>query len=231
MTDPPLLQADSIRRVADDGTVLLEDVSLQIAPGSATAIVGPPGSGKSLLLRALSLLDPLQGGEVRFRGESIDDARVPAFRRQVLYVQQQPVLIEGTVRENLQLPFALGDSSRGRYDETTIAERLSAVGLEPTFLSRQVDDLSGGERQIVSLLRGIQLGPSVLLLDEPTSSLDADTTAAAERMITDWRQADPERALIVVTHTPEQAERLSDRTLHISGGRIAIATETTHDPA
>src|SRR5690606_19835253 len=131
-------------------------------------IVGPPGSGKSLLLRALSLLDPLQGGEVRFRGESIDDARVPAFRRQVLYVQQQPVLIEGTVRENLQLPFALGDSSRGRYDETTIAERLSAVGLEPTFLSRQVDDLSGGERQIVSLLRGIQLGPSVLLLDEPT---------------------------------------------------------------
>lgn len=221
--DPPLLQADNVRRVADDGTVLLEDVALQIPAGSATAIVGPPGSGKSLLLRALGLLDPLQGGEVRFRGEAIDDGDVPAFRRQVLYVQQQPVLIEGTVRENLQLPFALGPAPGPRFDEARIAERLSAVGREAAFLERTVDDLSGGERQIVALLRAIQLDPMVLLLDEPTSSLDADTTTAVERMIEDWKQGDTQRALVVVTHTPEQAARLSNRTLHINEGRIIIS--------
>jgi putative ABC transport system ATP-binding protein len=224
-SSPPILQADNLRRVADDGTVLLHDVSLQIAAGSATAVVGPPGSGKSLLLRALGLLDALQGGEVLYRGGLIADRDVPAFRRQVLYVQQQPVLVEGTVRENLQLPFVLGPASGLQFDEAKITERLSAVGREASFLSREVDDLSGGERQIVALLRAIQLDPSVLLLDEPTSSLDADTTAAAERMIDDWRRGDGERALVVVTHTPEQARRLSERTLHISGGRI---TEGTH---
>jgi putative ABC transport system ATP-binding protein len=227
----PILQAENVRRVADEATVLLDGVSLQIEAGSATAIVGPPGSGKSLLLRALGLLDPLQGGEVRFRGEPIADRDVPAFRRQVLYVQQQPILIEGSVRENLQLPFALGTTSRDQFDEDTISDRLLAVGREKAFLSRKVDDLSGGERQIVSLLRAIQLEPTVLLLDEPTSSLDVDTTAAAERMIDDWKHRDAERTQIIVTHTHEQAERLSDRRLHISGGRITTAGETTVEPA
>jgi putative ABC transport system ATP-binding protein len=231
MTDPPLLQADSIRRVADDGTVLLDGVSLQIAAGSATAIVGPPGSGKSLLLRAVGLLDPLQGGEVRFRGEAIEVRDVPAFRRQVLYVQQQPVLVEGSVRENLQLPFALGPPSGQQFDEVKIIDRLSAVGRPAALLERKVDDLSGGERQIVALLRAIQLDPTVLLLDEPTSSLDADTTAAAERMIDDWQHADPQRALLVVTHTPEQAERLSDRTMHIKQGRITTNGWSVNEPA
>jgi len=227
----PLLEASHVRRTADDGSLLFEDVSVTFPAGTSTAITGPPGSGKTLLLRALGLLDPLQGGEIRFRKETISDAEVPAFRRQVMLIAQRPGLIEGTVRDNLQLPFQFAGEGQRSYDEQRVIEWLSRVDRDTGFLDRRETDLSGGESQLVSLLRSLQLDPVALLLDEPTSSLDAATTAAVETLVHDWQSADAQRTLIVVSHTPSQVQRLATRVVSIERGRIVADQENAREPA
>lgn len=223
----PILEAVRLRRAADDGTILLDDVSLAIQPGESVAIVGPPGAGKSLLLRALALLDPLDGGEVRFRGEPVPVEAIPEFRRRVIYVQQRPTVVEGTVRENMLLPFTLRAAGRETFDEQRIVTWLEAIGRERRFLDRPVADLSGGEMQIVSLLRALQLNPDVLLLDEPTSSLDDRTQTQIEALLREWMhsagplsQNAPRPTLVVITHDGAQAERMSNRQLQLERGRI-----------
>lgn len=227
MSSARLLEAQQIRRLADDQTVLLNSVSVSFDAGSTTAITGPPGSGKTLLLRTLNLLDPIAGGEIRFRGTPIEDADVPAFRRRVMLVPQRSVLIEGTVRENLQLPFQFRSPKDSHYDEEHVAELLTRLDRDVSFLDRLTDDLSGGESQIVALLRAVQLNPIVLLLDEPTSSLDATLTDAAERLIGDWQTGDVERTLIVVSHQPRQVSRLARRVVSIERGAIISDEENT----
>ena len=221
----PLLDARDLRRLADDGTVLLADASLSVPAGSSTAILGPPGAGKTLLLRLLSLLDPAESGEVRFRGQPVEDHQVPSFRRQVILVPQRPVLIDGTVRSNLQLPFRFAPAVDHSFDEQRIVSWLTSLNREAVFLDRASSALSGGESQIVALLRAIQLDPAVLLLDEPTSSLDSDTTTAVEQLIVSWLAADAERALVAVTHRPDQAERLTERTIQMENGSIISEKE------
>lgn len=218
---PPVLEARRLRRNAADGTPLLDDVSLSLPPGSSTAVVGQPGSGKTLLLRALCLLDPLQGGDVLFRGEHIPNHAVPAFRRQVILLQQRPVLIEGTVRNNLELPFAFHADAENSFDPGRAIEQLVQLNRPSAFLDREVAELSGGESQVVALLRAVQLNPTVLLLDEPTSSLDQETTAAFERLVASWQASGDDRTLLVVTHAAAQADRLADRILTMHQGRIS----------
>lgn len=226
-SQPSIVESRGIRREADDGTVLLAGVSLAIDAGTTTAIMGPPGSGKTLLLRAISLLDPLAAGEVRYRGESIADEDVPSVRRDVLLVPQQAVLVEGTVRENLELPFQFARSADKRFHDSFHHDRLEQMNREAAFLDQPIDDLSGGEQQIVALLRALQLGPTVLLLDEPTASLDEETTATVERLVNDWRHESAERALVIVTHKREQAERMTDRIVWMRDGRIIDNAEET----
>ncbi len=253
-----ILEANHLRRTADDGTLLLDDVSLRVDEGDAIAIVGPPGAGKTLLLRAVAMLDPLDGGEVRFLGRPVAADAVPAFRRKVLYVQQRSALVEGTVRENLQLPFSFESAGSDSFDEKRVEQWLEAMGRSGRFLDRSVDDLSGGESQIVSLLRAMQLDPAVLLLDEPTSSLDDPTRRQVESLLRDWlqhpgtgevpaalhpratattsarREARPPvsrttaRCLVIITHDEAQAERLCDRRVRLAGGRVVEKESQEH---
>ncbi len=246
----PVLEANHLRRVADEGTVLLDDVSLRVDEGEAVGITGPPGAGKTLLLRAIALLDPLDGGEVRFQGRPVVADAVPAFRRKVLYVQQRPILVEGTVRDNLLLPFSFESAGSGSFDEARIGRWFEALGRGGQFLDRSVADLSGGESQIVSLLRALQLDPAVLLLDEPTSSLDDRTRMRAESLLSDWllhpwegeapaeptsirslaleAQAEPRppasqtmpRCVVIITHDAAQAKRMCHRRVRLAGGRV-----------
>ncbi len=215
-----LLRAEGLRRVAADGTLLLDDVSLVVAAGESVALLGPPGSGKTLLLRALAMLDPLEGGDVRLSEELVSDDAVPKFRLQVIHVQQRATLVEGTVRENLQFPYSFGNRRHQAYDESPITTWLQAVGREPAFLDRSTADLSGGESQIVALLRAMQLDPAVLLLDEPTSSLDQQTSSQVESLMRQWLQEDTGRAMLIVTHDEAQAERLADRVIRLDRGQL-----------
>src|SRR5919198_232961 len=143
----PLLEASGLgRRAPSTEKWLLRDITLRVDPGARLAIVGPSGSGKSLLLRALALLDPVDEGAITWRGEPAGSKGVPDYRRHVMYLHQQPALFEGDVEENLKQPFALNIHSGSRFEKKIVVELMSSVGRTPDFVRKRVNELSGGER-------------------------------------------------------------------------------------
>jgi putative ABC transport system ATP-binding protein len=218
----PILEARGLGRRRDiDGGWLLRDIGVVVRPGDRVAVLGPSGAGKTLLLRALALLDPVDEGVVLWNGQAVRGEAVPTFRGAVLYLHQRPTVFEGTVEANLRLPFALGVHRNRRFDRDRILSLLESLGRDLSFLEKAHRDLSGGEAQIVALLRAIQLGPTILLLDEPTASLDRPTLQAIEQLIDRWFAEQPgARALVWVTHDSEQARRVADRTFHMDSGQI-----------
>lgn len=223
----PLLEARGIGRRApvdrvgvEDGW-LLREVSVPIGAGERVAVVGPSGAGKTLLLRSLALLDPIDEGEILWRGEPVPDTGVPAYRRGAIYLHQRPALLEGTVETNLRRPFGFAAANSG-YDPDRVKELLSALARDEAFLAKRTEDLSGGEAQITALLRALQLAPDLLLLDEPTAALDREAVSAIERLVQVWfSEREGERALVWVSHDPEQARRMTTRVLRLSAGRLA----------
>ena len=215
-----MLEARAICRNSREGRPLLRDVALKVDSGDRVAISGSTGAGKSLLLRALALLDPIDSGDVCWQGTSVADRSVPEFRSRVMYVQQRPTLIEGTVEQNLRMPFELRIHRRRSFERDWFRKRLADLQRVESFLEQDVTHLSGGERQIVAVLRALALAPSILLLDEPTASLDADSVEQIELMIRNWHQKSPERACVWVTHDVRQAARMGSRRLRMEAGRL-----------
>ncbi len=215
-----MLEAVELTRRSAGGELLLDRVSFRAGPGERWAVGGPTGAGKTLLLRALALLDAIDAGEVRWHGRSIADAEVPAYRRKVIYLHQRPALVEGTVEDNLRLPFEFSASRRVSYQRDRLLASLNRIGQKRAFLDRQSAALSGGERQIVALLRALQLEPEVLLLDEPTAALDSRSREQVENLLTAYLEESPQsRASVWVTHQADQISRIADWLLPIAGGR------------
>jgi putative ABC transport system ATP-binding protein len=189
---------------------VLRDVTASIEAGS-TAILGPSGSGKSTLLRLLNRLADPDEGRVRFHGVDVRNYDPLELRRRVGLVAQLPAPVPGTVADNV----SLGPRLHGREVDPTGPLRMA--GLDSSFVERDASRISVGEQQRVMLARALALEPEVLLLDEPTASLDAAATAAVEEAL---RGLDGV-SLVLVTHDRGQAERLAERTIEIAAGRIA----------
>lgn len=217
----PLLKADGIgRREPHRSRWLFHDVSLSIRAGEDVAVVGPTGSGKTLLLRSLAFLDPLDAGNILWRGELISSSSIPSFRSRVVYLHQRAAMLPGTVEENLRYPFTL-QAHRGRaFDRNWTIGLLAETGRNADFLSRSVPALSGGERQVIALLRALQLEPAVLLLDEPTTALDPEATATIEALVRRWRGASAERGTVWVSHDADQIRRVADRVFSMERGKL-----------
>ncbi len=220
-----LLEGNDIGR-RDRDRWLLRNVHITIGSGQRVGLVGPTGSGKTLLLRALALLDPLDEGEVRWKGTTVRGDAVPSFRCRCIYLHQRPVLWEGTVESNLRAVFRLSVNRSRNYDGARISHWLETLGRDASFLAKPQRALSGGEQQITALLRAIQLEPEMLLLDEPTSALDPHSTRTVESLVQGWFDERPEdRALIWVTHDRRQAERVADRVLRMERGNVMEADD------
>ena len=212
----PILEARNIFRHDRAGKPLLENMSLTLSAGERVGLTGPTGSGKTLLMRALALLDPISAGEILWHGKPIADEDVPRFRRSAIYLHQQSAFVEGTVRENLRLPFEFRLSTSATLDDNSIRDSLQLIGRAETFLDRAVDVLSGGERQVVALLRAVQLKPELLLLDEPTTGLDEASASAFVRILEDWwGQTQSCRTLLLVSHNSHLLERVTEHRLRI----------------
>jgi putative ABC transport system ATP-binding protein len=193
---------------------LWRGVTFDLNAGDCLGLVAPSGVGKTLLMRNLVLLDPIQQGEVRFEGKTPAAWGLPTYRSRVMYVPQRAIALDGTVQDNLQQVFELGIYRQRRFREDTIQTWLETLGRGPAFLNLQGDRLSGGEAQILALLRALQLDPQVLLLDEPTASLDAATTSQVEVLLHQWLQQ-PGRACMLTSHDSGQIDRITTRQIHL----------------
>ena len=203
---------------------LFRQLQLTIEPGARIAVLGPNGAGKTILLHALALLIGCDEGELLWRGSRVERARVPSFRAAVIYLHQTPVLSAGTVEENLRQPFELRGHQDKRFDRDRLQQWFDRSGRSERLWEQPAGELSGGERQVVALLRAMQLDPAILLLDEPTAALDTATTRAIEDLVIGWQAACPDqRAYLWVSHSADQVARIADRTLRLAEGRLQEA--------
>ena len=205
---------DAGRRVGDRW--VWRRLGVRLGAGDRLAVVGPSGSGKTLLLRALAGMDRLDEGEVQWEGEPIEAGGLPAHRARVGYLPQTPALFAGTVADNLRAPFDLAVHADRAYDAGAARAALDRLGRSGAFLDQNVDGLSGGERQLTQLLRAMQASPRVLLLDEPTASLDAAATTEVEALVADFLAAEMGRAVVWTSHDGPQLDRVTDRRLDLA---------------
>jgi phospholipid/cholesterol/gamma-HCH transport system ATP-binding protein len=205
---------------------VLSGVSLTVQTGEMLSIVGPSGTGKSVLLKTTNgLLEP-DGGDVRIDGVSVYTAgreQIAAIRRKVGYVFQYAALFDSmTVYENLLMGIPDGAARYGRSTELLrrVSEALEDVNLDPFHVLQKLPaELSGGMRKRVGLARAIVGRPEILLYDEPVTGLDPVNTASVSRLILDIRARRPVTS-IVVTHDVEGALEISDRVALLEHGKL-----------
>lgn len=211
---PTLLQVKQFSFIID-GRTLWQNLDFQLHSGERLAVAGASGSGKTLLLRTLAGLEPVQTGELIFRDRPLSDWSMPTYRARVVYVPQRPALPEGRVEAALRVPFQFHTHRHKCFPSDRVRELLALLGRDRNFLQQRTEQLSGGETQIVAMLRALLIGPDVLLLDEPTASLDDSATGAMEALVAGWLQEQPQRAYVWTSHDLQQLQRISDRVLSL----------------
>lgn len=219
MPDPIIETRKLTRLIPGTGQRLLDELNLAVRLGDRVGLSGASGSGKTTLMRALAALDPVVGGELLFEGERVQE--FPTYRRSVIYLHQRPAMVAGTVRQNMQLPFDMA-TAKTTYDESRVLKWFASLEKPASILDQTVETLSGGEQQIVALIRAMQLDPTVLLLDEPTASLDAEMVRQFEQLVNDWYSGSPGRAYVWTSHDQMQLSRMTDRTVTVAGGKIHV---------
>ncbi|MGQ8708666.1 iron efflux ABC transporter ATP-binding subunit FetA [Serratia sp. TSA_198.1] len=219
-----ILLLDDIHYQIDD-QVILDSVSFGLKQGEFKLITGPSGCGKSTLLKIVSsLIDPTRG-KIIFDGKPITDMSPEAYRQQVSYCFQTPALFGDTVYDNIALPYLI---RKQKPDEQKMKADLTRFGLAENKLKKSVNELSGGEKQRISLIRNLQFMPKVLLLDEITSALDEENKRNVNEIIHQLVSQHGVAALWV-THDKDEIKHADDViTLSAHGAR---AQEKTDEPA
>ncbi len=195
------------------GKRLLQDIDLQVMEPGVTVVMGPNGAGKSLLLRLLHGLIEPTAGRIRWGGQAPGDS----VRARQAMVFQRAVLLRRSVAANLEFVLRL----RGGRQPGRCAQLLEHVGLS-ALARRPARKLSGGEQQRLALARALAPEPEVLLLDEPTSSLDPASVAAIEAIVHEASRGGTK--VVFVTHDVGQAKRLAAEVVFLDRGRLAEHT-------
>jgi putative ABC transport system ATP-binding protein len=196
------------------GHQVLHQVSTSFQRNEVSTVVGPSGSGKTSLLRCLNRLEQPEEGRVLLDEKDIRSLDPPALRRRVGMIFQVPVLFPGTIRSNL----AYGLDSVG---EAKMIDSLESSGLSASFLDRDAQALSVGQGQRACIARALVRDPEVLLMDEPTSSLDKDAAARIESLI--GYLVGEGLTIVLVTHDLEQAKRVGSHAVLLVEGRVVAS--------
>ncbi|MCF7929240.1 MAG: ATP-binding cassette domain-containing protein [Spirochaetales bacterium] len=193
---------------------------LDLEEGKVHVLLGPNGSGKTTLMKLLNRLLTRQSGRIKLRG--VDLLESEEVRRSTVYVHQNPLLLSGTVYDNVAYGLKLRKLDREEI-RRRVLRTLKIVGLEG-FERKRSNALSGGEAQRVAIARALVLEPSVLLLDEPTASVDRKNVRRIEELLQQIRSAYG-CTIIVSTHDLPFAYRISDRLVHLDKGRVQPDSE------
>jgi putative ABC transport system ATP-binding protein len=199
---------------------LFHELSLSIRKGSFYLVKGPSGAGKTTLLRLMNRLEEPISGEVRFKGKLLDAYSPPQLRCSLLYIQQTPTVMDGSVAENLLLPFSFKNNGHlTRPGQEKLEALLREVHLKDVGLDDHAMNLSVGQIQRLCLVRGLLLSPEILLLDEPTSALDRKSAQAVMALI-ERLNAESGLTILTISHKTYGQGRVNPRYLRIEEGRI-----------
>jgi ABC-type lipoprotein export system ATPase subunit len=220
----PAAEAIAVTRTHGAGRQLirsLEQVSLRVDPAEVVAVMGPSGSGKSTLLQLLAGLDRPDSGAVRVAGvdwQTLGAREQARFRRRCcgFIAQGMTALPQATAAENIEVPLLL-DAMDGKERQRRVLAALEEVELA-AHAAKLPEQLSGGQQQRVAIARALVARPAVVLADEPTGNLDAET---AQVVVTVLVRAAREHgsAVVLVTHDPQVA-RHADRVVRLRSGRL-----------
>ncbi len=199
-----------------DGQPIWSGLSLKLDAGERVALRGPSGSGKTLLMRSLVGLDALDEGDIRYKDRSIEEWNIPEYRRLVRYIPQDAAFVSGTVRQSIDLFFTFRVNRELSLDAVLLDSFLHTLQLPESFMDKTADHLSGGEKQVVAILRSLLLRPDVLLLDEPTSNLDEAMVSRVEKLVDVWMDDDPSRCFLWTSHDTRQLDRMTNKSITLT---------------
>lgn len=189
---------------------------LDICSGGVTCIIGKSGSGKTTLLKLLNHLISCDAGEIEAFHKPISEWDPIVLRRKVVMLSQTPAMFTGTVKDNLLIGRKF--SERPPLSDIQLADALKRVHLD-IDLDADSSTLSGGEQQRVALARVLLLKPEVLLLDEPSSALDENTTQFVMREIVQYVISE-QKTLIMVTHSMSVVQDFANHIIEINDGKV-----------
>lgn len=200
-------------QVADNH--ILKKINLQVKKGEFVTIIGSSGSGKSTLLKMIGSLQLPTKGQILYNGKNIYDLQMTDYRQEVSYFFQNALLFGRTVEDNLRFTYQI----RGEdFDPSKSKKLLEKLQLPKEIISKSINDISGGEKQRVALVRNLLFQPKVLLLDEITSSLDSLNREIVQSHLREL-QHDQEITILSVTHNQEEID-LADRIIEIKDGKL-----------
>lgn len=216
------IEAKNLSKIYGDGenrVVALDHANLEIVSSDFISIMGPSGSGKSTLLHLLSGLDKPSSGSLTYDGKDIysySDKELSAFRRKRIgFIFQQfnllPVL---TAKENIIMPLLL---DKQKPDEAYLKQLTELLGIQGR-LEHLPHELSGGQQQRVAIARALAMKPSIMLFDEPTSSLDPELTGEVLRTMREL--AEEKMTMVVVTHEMGFAREVATKVIFMADGRV-----------
>ena len=192
---------------------VLDRISITIAPGAPTVVIGPNGSGKTTLLRVAMGLIPVSGGTITWGARE----QSPPAQRAIVF--QRPVMLRRSAADNIRYGLEVAGVPRAKR-ERRVAELLSLVGLNG-LERRPARRLSSGEQQRLALARALARDPDVLFLDEPTASLDPGATKAIEDIVRNVSEAGVK--VMMATHDLGEARRLAGEIVLLHRGRVIEA--------
>lgn len=205
-----------------DDMPILKNITGSFPKGKITTLVGPSGAGKTTLLKLCNGLISPTAGEIFISNKSISTYNPIELRRHVGIALQSAPMIKGTVFQNLALPLELQGKTLAKNDALRF---LQDVGLDDKLLHRKTEDLSGGQRQKVSIARTLVNRSKVLLLDEITSSLDRTSLREIENLIVKINKQKGV-TIIWITHNLEQALSIGDYTWVVMNGEVIETGES-----
>lgn len=206
-----------------DKVKALDEISLKIRSGEKIYIVGESGAGKTTLLNTISLMDGIFEGQYQIDGKDIHALSAKDKRRLRngifgFMFQEYALLEEDTVAENVEIPLLYSNKIKRKERSKRIQEVLRQIQMEE-YRFKKVKNLSGGQRQRVALARALVNWPEMLILDEPTGSLNREMSNAIMEYILQYIDEN-QKTLILVTHDLEKVKKGDGRVIQMKGGKI-----------
>lgn len=196
---------------------ILSNITFNVNEGEFLSIKGSSGSGKSTLLKIISSVISKTSGEIYYKDKAIEEYNPTDYRKEISYCFQSPVLFGKTVKDNLYFPYEIRNEE---FDRNKAVRFLEDVGLPEDYLNKEINTLSGGEKQRVAVIRNVLYEPKILLLDEITSALDSTNREVIWNWLRDLKKRS-NMTIVMVSHNEEDLE-LADKRIKLVDGKLEL---------